>query len=268
MPIQVTCRHCLKRFQVSDKFAGKTGPCPNCKKPIEIPKADEQVVIHAPTDGAPKDSKGVSVLKPIKRKETDVTKSGLLISIGSIVAVFGIALVFRFTGENGTAPFWAQLAGLILLAPPLVWSGYTFLYDQEREPYVGPELRNRVLICSAIFAVIWVVYAFVPAYVFELNAASEMSWTVFGITLCVMIALGALASAGTFELEFFNGVIHAGLYFIVIVLLAFTSGVTLAGEPGEVDRYLEPDVSQSTIESSSVTVTGATVSRSPLASLS
>jgi hypothetical protein len=34
-------------------------------------------------------------------------------------------------------------------------------------------------------------------------------------------------------LEYFSGVIHAGLYFIAIVLLAFTSGVTLAGLPNE-----------------------------------
>lgn len=234
MPIPVTCRHCLKRFQVSDKFAGKTGPCPNCKKPIEIPSADEQVVIHGPRDDSPKDSTGQSVLKPIKRKETDVTKRGLIISIGSVIAIFAFALVFRFTGQDGAAPLWAQLVGLIALAPPLVWSGYSFLYDQEREPYVGPELRNRVLICAAIFAVLWCVYAFVPAYVFELDRVAEMSWTIFGITLCVMIALGALASAGTFELEFFSGVIHAGLYFIVIVLLALTSGVTLAGLPTQI----------------------------------
>ena len=236
MPIQVTCRHCLKRFQVSDKFAGKTGPCPSCKKPIEIPGLDEAVVIHAPVDDAPKDSKGVSVLKPIMRKETDVTKRGLFFTIGAIVTVFAFALIFRFTGQGGAAPFWAQLVGLIVLAPPLVWSGYTFLYDQEREPYVGPELRNRVLICSVIFAVLWCVYAFVPVYVFELDRASDMSWTVFGITLCVMIMLGALASAGTFELDYFSGIIHAGLYFIVIVLLALTSGVVLAGTGEDDDR--------------------------------
>lgn len=246
MPIQVTCRHCLKRFQVSDKFAGKTGPCPSCKKPIEIPAADQEVVIHAPSDGAPVDSTGTSVLKPIVRKETDITKRGLILSIGSIVAVFAFAIVFRFTGQSGAAPLWAQLVGLALLAPPLVWAGYSFLYDQEREPYVGPELRNRVLICSAIFAVLWCVYAFVPTYVFELDHTDEMSWTVFGITLCVMIALGALASASTFELEFFNGIIHAGLYFIVIVLLAVTSGVVLAGRDGDGtdDLPTEPGISQ------------------------
>ncbi|MEL6104885.1 MAG: hypothetical protein AAFU85_02560 [Planctomycetota bacterium] len=233
MPIQVTCRSCLKRFSVSDKFAGKKGPCPNCKKTIEIPKADEEVVIHAPRDDSPKDSKGESVLKPISRQETDVTRRGLLLTIGAIVAVFALALVFRFAGESGSAPLWAQVIGLLVLAPPLVRSGYSFLYDQEREPYYGGELWNRVWICSAIFAVLWCVYAFVPTYVFDFDQAAQMSYGVFGVTLCVMIALGAIASSAAFELEYISGVIHAGMYFVVIVLLAFTSGVILAGLPTE-----------------------------------
>lgn len=230
MPIQVTCRNCLKRFTVSDKFAGKTGPCPSCKKPIEIPGLEDAVVIHAPVDDSPKDSTGQSVLKPITRKETDVTRRGLIITIVSVVVTFAVALGFRFAG-GGTAPLWAQFVGLLVLAPPLVWAGYTFLYDQEREPYVGPELRNRVLICSGIFAVIWIVYAFAPAYVLDLDHANEMSYTIFGITLCVMIGLGGLASAACFELEYVTGLIHSGLYFIGILLLAIVSGVTLAGVP-------------------------------------
>ena len=48
MPINVTCPGCLKRFSVADKFAGKQGPCPKCKKIITIPKKEDQVVIHAP----------------------------------------------------------------------------------------------------------------------------------------------------------------------------------------------------------------------------
>ncbi len=42
MPIQVTCPGCLKRFTVADKHAGKQGPCPACKKPITIPKLEEE----------------------------------------------------------------------------------------------------------------------------------------------------------------------------------------------------------------------------------
>ena len=42
MPIQVTCANCLKRFQVSDKFAGKTGACPNCKSTM-TPKENQEL---------------------------------------------------------------------------------------------------------------------------------------------------------------------------------------------------------------------------------
>ena len=117
----------------------------------------------------------------------------------------------------------------MLLAPPLVWAGYQFVYDSELEPYVGRELRDRVLICSGIFAALWLIYAFAPAYVLELDSAAEMSMMTFGITLCIMLGIGALASAATFELEFTSGLTHAGLYILSIVLLALVSGVALAG---------------------------------------
>lgn len=231
MPIQVTCPKCLKRFQVSDKFAGKSGPCPNCKNTITIPEASEEVVIHAPRDDSPKDRSGQSVLKPIRRKETDVTRNGLLITGGCILAVFGIAIGFRMTsGETGT-PLWAQLLGLVLLAPPLVWAGYQFVYDSELEPYRGAELRNRVLICAAIFAALWLIYAFVGPYVLDLDHANEMSWMTFGIFFAAMLGLGALASAATFEIEYASGLVHAGLYLLSILLLAAVSGVSLAGVP-------------------------------------
>ncbi|MCG8651929.1 MAG: hypothetical protein MI861_18965, partial [Pirellulales bacterium] len=197
MPIQVTCANCLKRFQVSDKFAGKSGACPNCKKTIKVPDASEQVVIHAPDDGAPKDREGRSVLQPLARTETDVTRRGLLITGGAILAAIAFAIGLRITG--GT-PLVARILGAILLGPPLVWAGYTFVREQELEPYRGAELRNRVLILSGIFAALWLIYAFAPAYVLELDAAAEMSLMSFGITFAIMLVIGALASAGTFEL--------------------------------------------------------------------
>lgn len=225
MPIQVTCPKCLKRFQVSEKFAGKTGPCPSCKNQIKVPDKSEEVVIHAPDDGAPKDRTGVSVLKPIKRTETDVTKKGLLITAGAILAAIGVAIGLRLTGG---LPVAMQVIGAIAIAPPLVWAGYTFVRDSELAPYVGAELRNRVLICSAIFAALWLIYAFVPSYVLDLESAPEMSFLTFGIVLVVMLVIGAFASVGTFELEFSSGLAHAGLYLIATMLLALLSGATLA----------------------------------------
>jgi hypothetical protein len=229
MPIQVTCPNCLKRFQVSDKFAGKSGPCPNCKKTIKVPEESEEVVIHAPDDGAVKDSKGKSVLKPILRTETDVTRKGLLLTGGAILAAVAVAIGLRIAGG---APLAVRILGALLVAPPLVWAGYAFVRDSELEPYVGPDLRNRVLIVSGIYAALWILYAFVPSYVLELDSPSEMSLVVFGIIFSIMLGIGALASSEVLELEFFSGLAHAGLYLIVAMLLVLISGVPVATLPG------------------------------------
>lgn len=225
MSIQVTCPKCLKRFQVSDKFAGKTGPCPSCKNQIKVPDASEQVVIHAPDDGAPKDRSGQSVLKPLQRTETDVTRKGLFMTGGAVIAAIGVAIGMRLTGGM---PMIGAVIGAVAIAPPLVWAGYGFVRDSELAPYVGGELRNRVLIASALFALLWLLYAFIPSYVLELDSPSEMGFLAFGIIFSVMLVLGALISVGTFELEFTSGLAHAGLYLIATMLLALLSGMTLA----------------------------------------
>ena len=226
MAIQVTCPHCLKRFQVSDKFAGKTGPCPSCKKDIKVPDASEEVVIHAPDDGAPKDRQGVSILKPLKRTETDVTRKGKIITFSAILVAVAAAVGLRMGME--TIPVYILAMGALFLAPPLVWSGYSFVRDSELEPYVGPDLRNRVVILSVILAALWLVYVFVPSYVMEYDSPEEMSYLWFGIIFAVMVGLGSLASVATFDLEPLNGLTLAGLYFIVSVVLALISGLTLA----------------------------------------
>lgn len=226
MAIQVTCPNCLKRFQVSDKFAGKTGPCPNCKKDIKVPDASEEVVIHAPDDGAPKDRQGVSILKPLKRTETDVTRKGMIITFSAILVAVAAAVGLRMGME--TIPVYILAMGALFLAPPLVWSGYSFVRDSELEPYVGSDLRNRVVILSVILAALWLLYVFVPSYVMEYDSPEEMSYLWFGIIFAVMVGLGSLASAATFDLEPLNGLTLAGLYFIVSVVLALISGLTLA----------------------------------------
>lgn len=237
MPIQVTCPACLKRFQVSDKFAGKSGPCPNCKKPIKIPDKNEEVVIHAPDDGAPKDRTGRSILKPLTRTETDITRTGMLITGGAILVAICLAIGLRLTTAAGAQPqVWARIVGALLLAPPLVWAGYAFVQDSELAPYVSTELRNRVLILSVIFPGLWLLHAFLPSYLLDLDSASEMSFVWFGIVFCIMLGIGAAASVAVFELEFLSGLAHAGLYLIATLLLGLLSGITFAGKPIEDPR--------------------------------
>ncbi|MFK8113588.1 MAG: hypothetical protein AB8B91_15410 [Rubripirellula sp.] len=220
---------------MSDQFAGKTGPCPNCKEQIKVPDKDEEVVIHAPDDGAPKDRSGQSVLKPLERTETDVTRRGLLMTFGAIMAAVAVAIGLRMSGffevgEDGPnmTQILMQIVGALVLAPPLIWAGYTFVRDSELAPYVGSELRNRVLILSVILPALWLLYAFIPSYVFDLEHAYDMSFMWFGITFCVMLGIGAVASSELFELEFLSGLAHSGLYLIAILIFALISGISLA----------------------------------------
>ena len=39
MPISYSCPHCGKQFSVAEQYAGQTGPCAACGKPITIPMA-------------------------------------------------------------------------------------------------------------------------------------------------------------------------------------------------------------------------------------
>jgi type II secretory pathway pseudopilin PulG len=56
MPIAYTCPHCGKQFSVAEQYAGQTGPCAACGKPITIP-----TVSGAPPFAyAPQPSKGSS----------------------------------------------------------------------------------------------------------------------------------------------------------------------------------------------------------------
>src|SRR5262245_13698414 len=89
MPIDITCPGCKTRFQVSEQFAGKKGPCPKCKTVITIPTLAEKVVVHAPESFGPKDSAGKAVLKPITRTET---KLSIPFIVSIVVGVLGVMI--------------------------------------------------------------------------------------------------------------------------------------------------------------------------------
>ncbi len=226
MPIPVTCPSCLTRFSVSDKYAGKTGPCPKCKSTIKIPELSDQVVIHAPVDSGPKDSKGKSVLKPIRRQEV---KLSLPIVIGSVLgslAVLGVALGF---GLTKTSPPVALLGvSSILLAIPLVTAGYWFLRDDELQGYNGRELWIRTAICSFIFAALWGLYSFLPAFVSGYSTVAEMATFEMLMAIGMMIAIGTLAAILSLELETGQGLLLYMLYLVITFILAWVSGTPLS----------------------------------------
>lgn len=224
MPIQVTCPGCLSRFTVSDKYAGKKGPCPKCKKELTVPDKSQEVVIHAPESAGPKDSKGVAVLKPIKRTDFKLTTREIAISAAIAIVAVAFAIVGRvsFTEQ----PWWFLSLGAIAMSFPLAWAGYIFLHDDELGTYVGQELINRVAICAGVFAVTWGLYWLVSYYLGSKTLA-DVDGIQFAISVLVMFTAGALVSMAVFELEIGQAVMHYGLYFFVTFLLALIAGATL-----------------------------------------
>ena len=131
MTINIVCPGCKKRWTVNDKFAGQKGPCPSCKTVIDIPKKGDEVVVHAPEEAGPKDSKGRAVLKPILREETKFSVT-TAVAIGlAVVVVLGIAVFLRTVKP---LPLYVLALGAIGLAPPLVLGGYTFCETASWSP--------------------------------------------------------------------------------------------------------------------------------------
>ncbi len=245
MAIPVTCPSCLKRFNVSDKFAGKSGPCPNCKKSIRIPDKTDEVVIHAPDDAAPKDSKGRSILKPIRRTEVNLSVPVILATSLSTVVIFGIALGI---GLSGGAPTALLASSALLLAAPLVFVGYWFLHEDELDSFRGRELLIRCGVCSAVFASLWGLYAYLPGY---LTGDAEIDGMQIAMLLPIMLALGTVASVLVFELEVLQGLLLYAFYLVVTLTLAWLAGAPLMN-PYEVNSTAPapPAISQPATKSS------------------
>ncbi len=227
MAIDVTCVKCHTRFQVSEKFAGKSGPCPKCKAIIKIPEAKEQVVIHAPEVGGTKTATGQPIFTPIKRTEVKLAVPQIAIIVGSVLVVLIATLVMRFQFPGGKIPQLVTILGSILLGPPLAFAAYTFLRDDELEPYRGTEVLLRSLACGLAFAAIWGAYWLIFAYWYDWKPlpAAEPNWQIMAAVVPIMIAAGAFASQASFELEVTTGALHYGLYFVATVLLRLIMGM-------------------------------------------
>jgi len=221
MAIQVVCPGCHKRFQVSDQFAGRKGPCPSCKAEIDIPSADEQVVVHAPETEGPTNTEGQPVLKPIVRQETKVSALVWTAILGGIVLVFCLALVMRFSITDKTQfPLAILVIGAIGLGPPVAAAGYSFLRDDELEGFAGGEFWLRASICGVIYAALWVLYAWGPGLI-DLEGLETYQLAVFSM---ILTCIGAVAPLAIFDFEYLMGIVHYGLYLAICVLLCMLMG--------------------------------------------
>lgn len=222
MAIQVTCPGCLKRFEVSDKFAGMKGPCPNCRGIIEIPKT--QVTVHAPEDfiSGGKTVKGRAILKPIDRHVTVIGAKQLLMALGVWVVVLAIALlVGRFHVSIGRVGL--DLIGVIGMGA-VAFTMSIFCYcllrsGDDLEFYEGEYLYKRAGICAGVYTFSWILFELFSQYM-GLNG-SFMIW----IYLIPLFIVGTIAAYASFDLDYSVAFVHYSLFLICIVVFRWAIGL-------------------------------------------
>ncbi len=102
--------------------------------------------------------------------------------------------------------------------------GYSFLRNQELEPYRGGELLVRVAICSAVYAGLWAAIWGMKHFL----AGSDGTLETFQMLIMAIppVVIGSLTALSSLDLDFGSGFFHYALYVAVCVLLRLTMGLT------------------------------------------
>ena len=213
MSILVVCPGCHKSFKVSDKFAGKSGGCPKCKTVIRVPQKKDEVKVHGPAV-----TRGDLSVKPIARLQPKLEP----VAIAVIAAVVLCVLLLTWAAGGlirGSLP--VRVIGLLLVSPPLVVAAYSFLHDDELEPYQGKALYVRSAICAVGYAVLWGVFGYVGEMI--LGPQPEL-WQWFFVIPPFLVA-GALVPLVCLDLDFGSGFFHYFFYLLVTILFREIAGM-------------------------------------------
>jgi hypothetical protein len=223
MSILVVCPGCHRRFQVSDKFAGKSGACPKCKAAIEVPSKEEEVQVHAPTEFAEggRGTTGKLITKPIARTETRIPPLAA-VAIGGVTLT--VLLVAWLAGDLIRSSPRVRIVGLLLLSPLLVVAAYSFLRDDELEPYRGTALYLRSAICALSYVVLWGIFGHLSGTVLTGDL-----WQWFFAVPPFLVA-GTLIALGCLDLDFGSGFFHYAFYVLVTALLGWVAGIPWVAE--------------------------------------
>ena len=226
MAILVVCPGCKKSFNVDDKFAGKTGPCPKCKTKITIPEKQPEVKIHAPDEfaGGGKSVKGKLVLKPIAHQQTKF-KPVVAAAIGgaALAAIIWALCVRLLASPGGPLHYLLMGIGLLLVSPPLTLAAYTFLRDDEMEPLGGKELYVRAAASALVYMILWAVFAYVKGVLTMGGSTIELPyWLLLAPPFFVV---GAVAGKFAFDLESSSGFFHYSFYVAVTMVLGWIAGL-------------------------------------------
>ena len=219
MAINVVCPGCLKRFQVSDRFAGMKGPCPNCNTVINIPKG--KVKIHGTEDfeQGGRTETGKLILKPIDRLDMDFNPfhAGLF-ALGALAVLLVAVFIGNLSLSVGTLDGLGAL-GLFFIGFPLSLFGYQLLRDREALfVLAGMDLYKKVGICALVYAVLWIFFESIAWY---MRADEIFIWIYFA----AFAFLSMLATHAILDLNLGSALMHYLIFFFSVLILRGVMGL-------------------------------------------
>lgn len=225
MSITVTCPGCHKKFVVSEKFAGKSGPCKYCKTVIHIPKdvpAPEKVVIHGGESfsSGGKNSQGKLVLKPLERSEKKFNRvRAIIITVGILVV-----LLATFFMRSLLSEYWfVAAAGLCIITPLIVGGLYPLVKkDEMLESINGFDFYWRTGVISLVYIGMWGALSYLKWIGVLTPQSQAVSWAICVIPL---IAFGIFMCMCFYELEWGNAAFHTLAFVFVTLFLRYLAGI-------------------------------------------
>lgn len=220
MSIIVVCTECRKSFSVSDNFAGKSGPCPNCKHTIRVPKKSEEVKVHTPEEfaGGGRSRTGKLVTKPITRTNAKFQPVTTALIVAAVLVMLLVTWAMGGLLQDNAV---ALAIGLLLISPLLAVGAYEVLNDNELEPYRGVPLYIRSAVCGTAYVMLWGIFALLASR--GLVTGELWNWM---FVLPPLVVVGGLAAMATFDLDFGDAIFHYGFYLLVTLVLRWVAGMT------------------------------------------
>jgi hypothetical protein len=100
-------------------------------------------------------------------------------------------------------------------------AAYTFLRDDEREPYRGTELWTRGAICGTVYAILWGLFAYASGPG-GIVTGELWEWMFVGPA---MLAIGGLVPTVALDLDYGSGFFHYAFYVLVTLALRAVAGM-------------------------------------------
>ncbi len=213
MAINVICPGCMKRFQVSDRFAGQKGPCPSCNTIINIPKAAIKIHGAEEFEAGGRSATGKLLLKPLARVVEDFHPLKAAFAVVGTLLVLLLTVAIGFFSISTTTLNIIGLIGLLCVSFPICLFCYQILRNRE-ELFVmtGMDLHKMIALTAGIYVVLW----------FSLEAllwyTDTSGWPVL-IWFLPMLFFGMLAAHVVLDIDLGNAFLHCLVFSLAVVIL-------------------------------------------------